>query len=63
MPSLLDAMGALNRRERHILVGWVLDRLTFPLGHEFRIALSEVLLGEVTIPADAFVAPRRPTTP
>lgn len=54
MPSLLDALASFNRRERHILVGWVLDRLSFPLGHEFR----DALIGEigVPVPADSYVA-------
>jgi len=55
MTSLLDAIQSFNRRERHILVGWVLDRHTFPLGHEFRDALSAVLRS-VSVPADAYVA-------
>ena len=54
MLSLLEAMQAFNRRERHILVGWVLDRLTFPLGHEFRDALSKSI--GVPVPADSYVA-------
>jgi hypothetical protein len=54
MPSLLEALQAFNRRERHVLVGWVLDRSTFPLGHEFRMALSK-LLG-LDVPADSYVA-------
>lgn len=54
MPSLLDALESFNRRERHILVGWVLDRLTFPLGQEFRLALSDNL--GTRVPADAYVA-------
>lgn len=54
MSSLLDALMSFNRRERHILVGWVLDRLTFPLGHEFRDALSKNLA--IDVPADAYVA-------
>lgn len=55
MPSLLDSLQAFNRRERHILVGWVLDRLTFPLGHEFRDDLSEIL-DPIRVPADSYVA-------
>jgi hypothetical protein len=55
MPSLTDALQAFNRRERHLLVGWVLDRLTFPLGYEFRKALSRALGGEL-VPADSYVA-------
>jgi hypothetical protein len=54
MPSLLDALRGFNRRERQILIGWVLDRLSFPLGHEFRDALTGVL--GVSVPADAYVA-------
>lgn len=55
MPSLLDAMGAFNRRERFILVGWALDRLTFPLGHEFRDELSKVIGMHPPLPSDAYV--------
>lgn len=54
MASLIDALTAFNRRERHILVGWVLDRSTFPMGHEFRDALSREI--EIPVPADSFVA-------
>lgn len=54
MRSLLDALSAFNRRERHILVGWVLDRLSFQLGHEFRDELRRVI--GVPVPADAFAA-------
>lgn len=54
MRSLLDALQAFNRTERHILVGWVLDRSTFPLGHEFRDALSNAI--GVDVPADSYVA-------
>ena len=56
MPSLLDALGAFNRRERFILVGWALDRLTFPLGHEFRDELSKLVGMHPPLPADAYVA-------
>jgi len=56
MPSLLDALGAFNRRERFILVGWALDRLTFPLGHEFRQELSKLVGMHPPLPADAYVA-------
>jgi hypothetical protein len=62
MARLLDALQGFNRRERHILVGWVLDRLTFPLGHEFRQALSSNLFPDddhahsSNVPADSYVA-------
>lgn len=56
MPSLLDALGAFNRRERFILVGWALDRLAFPLGHEFRDELSRLIGMHPPLPADAYVA-------
>jgi hypothetical protein len=55
MPGLVDALQAFNRRERHILVGWVFDRITFPLGHEFRDLMSEPFL-PVRVPADAYIA-------
>jgi hypothetical protein len=50
----MSALESFNRRERQILVGWVLDRISFPLGFEFRQALSSVL--NVSVPADAYVA-------
>jgi hypothetical protein len=56
MPSLLNAPGAFNRRERFILVRWALDRLTFPLGHEFRDELSRLIGMHSPLPADAYVA-------
>lgn len=55
MPSLIEALQAFNRRERQILVGWVLDRITFPLGYEFRDVLSGVL-SPLRVPADSYVA-------
>jgi hypothetical protein len=53
-PDLVDALRAFNRKERFLLVGWALDRATFPLGHEFRMALSQTI--DVDVPADAYVA-------
>jgi hypothetical protein len=57
--DLADALRALNRRERFLLVGWALDRLTFQLGWEFREQLNRVLAQgrfPVETPADAFIA-------
>jgi hypothetical protein len=52
--ELSQALGAFNRKERFLLVGWALDRAEFTLGAEFRERLGEVC--GTTVPDDAFVA-------
>ena len=57
--DLADALRALNRRERFLVIGWALDRLTFQLGWEFKSRLQRVLMDgrfELEVPADAFIA-------
>jgi hypothetical protein len=54
MPELLSALRSLNRKERYLLLQWVLDRPGFPLGDAFRMKLEEAC--EVDLSGEAVVA-------
>jgi hypothetical protein len=56
MPTLLTALRSFNRKERFLLLQWVLDRPGFPLGEGFRMKLEEAceleLSGETVVAMD-----------
>jgi hypothetical protein len=54
LSEFIEALRALNRKERFYLVGFALDNTDFKLGEEFRAQLEQSF--GLSIPPDAFVA-------